>query len=245
MFDHPPPRPDAPTNPPPRWTTARLWAGALGVLGYIAAWVWGGLTTAGYDPMNQAISELFAVGAPARARIPLVAGLVFSGAAMVAIVPVLHRLLPGRGRLGPALVALAGLGTLAVAAAPCSAGCPGAEAGARDVAHTLAAGVGYLALVLAPVAFAWRLRSAMPRLAVWSAVLGGIALVGMTIRYLGLIEVAPGLQQRVFNTVADAWYLVVAVLLLRGCIPASSRTADDAPAARGREGAHGPRTAEG
>lgn len=197
------------------WVTTALWATIVGVTMYIAGWAVGGAVREGYDPIDQAISELFALGSPWSSRGPLLAGLLFSGTAMLLAAPALHRSLPGRGLLGPVLVAVAGLGTLAVAAAPCSAGCPGSMNGGIDRAHTIAAGVSYVPLVLAPVAFGWRLRRAMPRLAGWSVALGGIALVGLVVRYLGVVEDAPGLQQRLFNTVADLWYLLVAVVLLR------------------------------
>lgn len=210
----------------PRWVLAALWAGIAGVLAYVAAWALGGALRDDYDPMTQAISVLYAQGAPWPSRGPLIAGLLLSGFAMVALAPAFDRALPGRGRLGPLLVLVAGLGTLGVAVAPCSAGCPGAGAGGIDTAHTVAAGVGYLALVLAPLAFGWRLRHAMPRLAAWSWTLGGLALAGLVVRYLSPLDVAPGLQQRLFNTIADLWYLLVAVMLLRGrggVVPAGSQ----------------------
>ena len=193
-----------------------LWAGVLGLVAYIGGWALSDQLRPGHDPTRQAISELFAMGEPWASRGPVLAGLVVSGVAMAALAPALHRALPGSGRLGPGLVLVAGVGTLAVAATPCSPGCPGTQAGGIDAAHTLAAGVGYLALTLAPVAFAWRLRHTVPWLAAASAVLGGTALAGLAVRYLGVLEVAPGLQQRVFNTVADAWYLLVAAVLLVG-----------------------------
>ena len=200
----------------PRWVTGALWAAVVGVALYIAGWAVGGAVREGYDPVTQSISELFALGAPWSSRGPLLVGLVFSGVAMLVAAPALHHALPGRGRSGPVLVALAGLGTLAVAAAPCSAGCPGTANGGIDRAHAIAAGLSYLPLVLAPVAFGWRLRRAMPWLAVSSVTLGGVAFAGLIIRYLGIIDGAPGLQQRVFNTVADLWYLLVAAVLLAG-----------------------------
>jgi hypothetical protein len=111
-------------------------------------------------PSQQAISELFELGAPWSSRGLLVVGLGLSGVAFLLLAPVLDRRLPGEGRLGPVLVAVAGIGTLGVIAAPCSPGCPGADTTPFDLWHTVAAGVGYGALVLAPLAFAWRLRSA-------------------------------------------------------------------------------------
>jgi hypothetical protein len=46
-------------------------------------------------------------------------------------------------------------------------------------------------------------------------VIGGSAAVLFAVHVLGLLPGAPGLLQRVFNTLADAWYVLVAVWLLR------------------------------
>lgn len=199
----------------PAWVIGVTWAGLAGVVLYVAGWIVAGVARPGYAARDRAISELFELGAPWGSRWPLVAGLVLSGIALIAFAPALHRVLPGAGRTGPWLVAIAGLGTLAALAAPCTPGCPGPEGGALDTAHTLAAGTGYLALVLAPLAIGWRVRAAAPRLAAWSFVLGGVALAGFAVRFLGVLDVALGWQQRVFNTVADAWYVLVAVWILR------------------------------
>jgi hypothetical protein len=200
---------------PDRRERATLRFALLAVTAYVLGWLVAGRLRDGYDPAQQAISELFELGAPWTSRGLLYVGLALSGVAFLLLAPVLDRLLPGRGRLGPVLVALAGIGTLGIMAAPCSPGCPGAATTSFDLWHTVAAGVGYGALVLAPLAFAWRLRSVEPVLAGWSAVIGGVA-GGLFLAYLaGLFGTAPGLTQRVFNTIADAWYVLVVVWLLR------------------------------
>jgi hypothetical protein len=199
----------------PRWAVGAAWAGLVGVTLYVVGWALAGAVRPGYDAREQAISELFELGSPWSSRWMLVAGLVVSGVAMVVLAPALHRTLPGRSWVGPSLVTLAGLGTLAIVAAPCSPGCPGAGASPTDTAHGVAAGVGYVSLILAPLAVGWRVRRAAPRLAAWSFALGGLAVAGFVVRYLGVLEVAPGWQQRAFNTVADLWYVIVAVWILR------------------------------
>jgi hypothetical protein len=201
--------------PTPRWARAALWFGLFAVVLYVAGWAIAGQVRAGYDPREQAISELFELGAPWGSRGLLVAGLTLSGVAFLWLAPALDRLLPGRGRLGPALVAIAGIGTLGVVAAPCTPGCPGAETSVTDTWHAITAGTGYTALVLAPVAFAWRIRHEARSLAAWSVVLGGAGVVLFALYVVGAIETAPGLQQRLFNTVADAWYVLVAVWAIR------------------------------
>ncbi len=212
----------------PTWARAAAWAGLLGVVAYVVAWWVAGAVQPAYDASEQAISELFAVDAPSPWRPLLVAGLVISGIAMMLLAPALHRCLPGRGRTGPALVALSGLGTVAVAAAPCSPGCPGAGATTTDTAHAAAAALAYGALVCAPLVVAWRVRVADRRLATWSLALGGLAVAGLLVHYLGVVDAAPGFQQRAFNTIADLWYVLVAVRLLRA--PRSpARWAQDLP----------------
>jgi hypothetical protein len=192
-----------------------LWFGLLAVTLYVASWAVAGQVRAGYDPREQAISELFAQGAPSVSRLLLTVGLALSGIAFLVVAPALHRVLPGRGLLGPVLVVLAGIGTLGVIAAPCSEGCPGAGTTTTDLWHTVTAGGGYTALVLAPLAFAWRVRREAPHLAVWSALIGGASVALFALYVFGTIRAAPGLQQRVFNTTADAWYVLVAIWALR------------------------------
>jgi hypothetical protein len=197
------------------WVRAAMVFGPVAVTVYVAGWAVAGRLRAGYDPREQAISELFELGAPWVSRGPLAAGLALSGLAFLLLGPALDQALPGRGRLGPALVLVAGIGTLGVLAAPCSPGCPGAATSSTDLWHTIAAGIGYGALVLAPIAFAWRLRAVAPRLAGWSAGIGGTSVALFAVYVVGLVEAAPGFQQRLFNTLADAWYVLVAVWVLR------------------------------
>jgi hypothetical protein len=200
--------------PAPWWVRSTLWFGLIAVSVYVLGWLVAGRLRDGYDPRQQAISELFELGAPWSSRGLLVVGLALSGVAFLLLAPVLHRCLPGQGRLGPVLVAVAGIGTLGVIAAPCSPGCPGAATTPFDLWHTVAAGIGYGALVLAPIAFGWRLRTSERTLAGWSAVIGGVAGTLFLASLGGLFDGAPGLAQRVFNTIADAWYVLVVVWLL-------------------------------
>lgn len=200
--------------PLPGWVRLVLWTGLLAVAAYVAGWAVAGSLRAGYEPREQAISELFELGAPAASRAILVASLLLSGVVFLALAPALHRTLPGAGRSGPVLVAVAGIGTLGVVAAPCTPGCPGAASSTIDLWHTITAGTGYTALAAAPLAFGWRLRAAEPRLARWSAVVGGAAIVLFALHTLDLGLFAPGVQQRLFNTVADAWYVLIAAAIL-------------------------------
>jgi hypothetical membrane protein len=192
-----------------------LWVGVAGVLLYVGTWFTLGFLAEGYDPLQQAISELFDLGAPAWQRWTLASVLAVTGVALIPFGATLDRVLPGHGRLGPLLVVIAGVGTLLVAFFPCTDGCPPIGSSFTDTMHVVLAGGGYVGLVTAPLAFAWRLRATSWRgLALAGLVLGGVATVGFVVRNVG-VDVLPGLQQRVFNTLADGWYLVATVSALR------------------------------
>lgn len=205
-----------PAEPLPGWVRASMWVGLVAVTLYVAGWVVAGQVRPRYRPGDQAISELFEIGAPWASRGLLTVGLALSGVAFLLLGPALHRALPGESRLGPTLVVLAGVGTLGVLGAPCSAGCPGFGTTTTDTWHVVTAGLGYVALASAPLAFGWRVRRDAPRLARWSAIIGGVSVMLFAVHVAGLVPAATGLQQRVFNTAADAWYVLVAVWVLRG-----------------------------
>lgn len=199
----------------PAWVGGVALLGILGVTAYVAAWAIAGALWPAYAPTEQAISELFAIGAPQPGRGLVIAGLLLSGVALIVFAAALDRGLPGTGMAAPVCVALSGILTVAVVAFPCTEGCPGAGTTFTDTMHVVTAGGGYLALLVAPLFAAWRVRHAAPRLAAWSVVLGGIALAGFVVRNLGVADDLGGLQQRTFNTVADLWYVVVGLWLLR------------------------------
>ncbi len=200
-----------------------LVATIVGVPLYVVTWFAVGLATPGHEHHVDAISELFAVGAPAVQRATLTGVLVVTGLVLLPLGFVLDRALPGTGRLGVWLTTAAGVGTVAAAAFPCTAGCPGVGTTTTDTLHVVAAAGGYVGLVTAPLAWAWRLRGTDEgRLAALGAVLGGLATLGFVTRNLLGVDAYGGLQQRVFNTAADAWFVVAAV---RGLARGSARPA--------------------
>jgi hypothetical protein len=207
----------APTPPardavatPDRATVAVAVAGAAGVLLYVTAWAVAGTWIEGYDPVRDAISQTFAIGAPTAPRALMIVVLLVTGALLVAFGWALDRAMPGRGRAGPVAAAVSGVGTILAVVFPCSDGCPGFGTTTTDSLHVVVAGAGYVALILAPLFVARRVREHAPGLAAASAVLGGLALVGFVVRNLGIGDAYGGLLQRVFNTTADAWYLLAA-----------------------------------
>ncbi len=172
-----------------------LACGVAGPAAFVAAWAVGGLATAGYSPVGQAISQLAREGA---ATAPLMtAGFVAFGL----LVPVYARELPRGAR---AAATVSGLATLAVAALPLS------RAGMQpvDTWHAVAAGTGYAAQALAPLLAARALPARRASYAV-SALAGVCLAASVTFPQL------TGLLQRTGLTAVDAWYAAVALHLLR------------------------------
>lgn len=201
--------------PLPRWVLPTLVAGAVGVVGYVSAWALAGVWSEGYDPVRQAISELFALGAAARPAWLVRLALVVTGVVLVPFGWALHLTLPGTGLAGPILAGISGVATALIVVFPCTSGCPGIGASTTDTWHTLMAGTGYAALVLAPVAFGIRMRGHDDRFAALSIAVGLIAGIGFVARSFGLGSELTGLSQRVFNTLADAWYVLAAFVATR------------------------------
>lgn len=204
------------------------WFAIITLVLYISSWFVAGSLFPGYDPLEQAISETFAIGAPVFGRTFVSFGLAASGLGLIAFGWAGHHGLPGSSPVGPLLAALSGVMTVAVVAFPCTSGCPGFGTTFTDTWHVLTAGTGYTALILAPLLFGYRLRDHLPGFARVSFVLGGLALVGFLFRNLAGVDALGGLQQRTFNTIADLWYLAAGVVILRraGEGPGATVTAD-------------------
>lgn len=180
--------------------------GIAGPTAFVSAWVVGGLRTDGYDPLEQAISQLAREGAPTRAL--MTGGLVAFGV----LVP-LWAGTAARHLDAPALrwtISTAGLATLAVAALPLTRD-PG---GTQDALHAVTAGVGYVAMALTPLVAAAALRrSGRPTAAVLSAAVGAVSTAGL-IGTLAAPDLSGGMQ-RLGLTVVDLWHVVVAAAVLR------------------------------
>jgi hypothetical membrane protein len=172
---------------------------------FVGAWVAGGLLTEGYDPTVQAISQLAREGAATR---PLMtAGLVVFGLLIPVFAFGLARMLD-EPRLRVS-VSVAGLATLAVALLPLTRE-PG---GAQDTAHAVAAGIGYVGMAVSPLIGAAALRRlGRPGAAAVSAAVGVVSACALV---ASVLVDRSGLFQRLGLTVVDAWYVVMAVQLLR------------------------------
>ncbi len=186
---------------PQRSTRAPALAGIVGPAAFIAAWVSAGLLTAGYSPVDDAISRLAAVGAPT--RVLMTAGFVCFGVAVPAYALELRRHLGGAAWMG---AAVSGAATLGVALFPLGA------SAAIDGVHNAMAASGYLALVAVPLLGAGRLGQAgHPRAAVASLV---AAVVAGGCLAATLLVPAHGLYQRAGLTVVDVWLMASAFAII-------------------------------
>ena len=168
---------------------------------FVAGWAVLGARTAGYEPLEDAISRLAGEGAPTRTAMTL------SFVAFGLLLPLWGRTLARELRV-PALapvVAVAGLATLAVAALPLTR-----EGGsAQDAAHAVAALTGYVAMAATPLL-------ASRGLGRWAR--EASLLVGLTAAYALAWSAVTGSggHQRLGLTVVDAWHVAVAAgVLLR------------------------------
>jgi Protein of unknown function (DUF998) len=195
-----PATPPEPAPPPLSPATRRLALGGIvGVAGFVAAWALRGATRAGYSPLHDAISELAAAGAPGRGW--MTAGFVTFGIGVPLYALALRQALAGAAWLS---AVAAGVCTLAVAAAPL---------GDADLAHQVAAGSGYVALVLVPLLAAPRLRDrGEDRAAAASLAVGAVAAVALA---ASLLDPWHGASQRLGLGVVDAWIVVSAWRLWR------------------------------
>lgn len=185
--------------------------GIAGPVAFISAWALLGGRADRYDPTQDAISDLAALGAPSRPA--MTAGLLALGAGMtlygVALRP--HRMW--------VLPVLNGMTAVAVAALPLG--------GAYDRAHGVAAGLGYLTLAALPVVGGRHLRPLWARVSVVTGLVSGACLLAT------VLVPRDGLFQRLGLTVAHVWVVVSAVSLLR-----SPRRSSTTPPARARAARH-------
>ena len=184
-------------------------AAACGIaapVAFVSAWAVGGLRTEGYDPVEQAISQLAREGAPTRAL--MTSGLIAFGVLLPLWARTLADDLDAPRLRWP--VTVAGLATLAVAALPLTR----EEGGTQDTLHAVVAGTGYVAMAVTPlVASAALRRKGRKRAAAASLAVGAVSAASL-IGTLALPDVS-GLLQRLGLTVVDLWHVVAAIAVLR------------------------------
>lgn len=180
--------------------------GTAGPVAFVGAWLVGGLLRDGYDPLEQAISQLAREGTPDRGL--MTAGLVAFGVLLPVWAVVLGRVL-GSGAVRTA-AAVAGLATLAVAALPLTRE-PG---GTQDLLHALAAATGYVAMAATPLLAAGPLRRRGHRLAAIASTAVGLVSAACLVGTVALGSGGGGLQRAGLGVV-DAWHVVAATWVLR------------------------------
>jgi hypothetical protein len=173
--------------------------GIVGPLTFVGCWAIAGAVVHGYSPLDDAISDLAAVGAPT--RVAMTVGFVVFGIGLVAYGLALHPALAGGAWL--AAIATGGC-TIAVAATPL-----GGWSG--DAVHGTFAGLGYATIVLVPALSARELaargRTGWARTGWLTAAAAAGCLVAST---LGPTH---GAWQRLGLTVGDGWIVATAVAL--------------------------------
>jgi len=187
-----------------RRSTSRLaWGGVFGPAAFIGAWATGALVADDLSPIDEAISQLAAIGANTR---PLMtAGFVAFGVALPVYASALRRVVAG-----PAWITAAatGLSTIGVALAPLD------HSSAVDTVHGVFAGLGYLTLAATPLLAAKPLRraghGALARLGVLAGAAAGASLV------LSLTGLPTGLFQRLGLTAGDVWIVTSAAAMIGG-----------------------------
>jgi hypothetical protein len=149
-----------------------------------------GLIRPGYSPIDDPISRLAELGAVDRWIVTT--RMVSFGVGCALFAPLLKK----KARLALTVAAIASLG---VAAFPCTEGCGGTVA-FTDKAHTVSAGILYLALTLTPPLHS---RSALSKA---TGIVAGIALS------LHVLGIGPGgAFQRIGLTTNDAWIIATAI----------------------------------
>lgn len=183
-----------------RWSALGL---AAGPVAFVSVWAVGGSRTPGYSPVHDAISGIAAVGAPERGL--MTAGFVAYGAAVLAGTPALRRSVVGRA--WPAVV-VNGLATWGVAALPLDV----SQAG--DLAHGVAATIGYVSLAAAPALAAGPLARAGHHGAARASVAAAVAIGAFLV--LTTVADAKGLTQRTGLGIGDLWLVATGVALAIG-----------------------------
>lgn len=184
--------------------------GIAGPVAFVGAWLVGGLVRDGYDPVEQAISQLAREGAST--RVLMTAGLVGFGLLVPVWAVVLGRVLGSRAVTTAA--AVAGVATLAVAALPLTRE-PG---GTQDLLHAVAASIGYVAMAATPLLAAGPLRRRGHRTAATASLVVGLLSAACLVGTVAL-EAGSGALQRAGLGVVDAWHVVAAAWVLRRASP--------------------------
>ncbi len=173
----------------------------------------------GYSHFTQYISELGERGSSTELLMRY-AGFVLTGAMHVLFAaPLWTAFRPGKIASAPALLlALNGLGRVAAGLFPCEVGCAGPRVLLSQQLHTLAAGVGFFALIGAAVTAGMILRRQEGRgkLSAYSLASGLLGLVFLLLMTSSdESRAGTGLYERLSSGILSLWVLVLAAGLRR------------------------------
>lgn len=185
-----------------RGTRIAAVGGVLGPAAFVGAWAVLGATARGYEPIENPISRLAAVGAPTRPAMTI--GFLAFAAGVGAYASAVRADFDGATAAATAGTAVA---TVGIATLPL-----GAPNG--DGAHAVAAAAAYVTLAATPilgaVRYAKRRQLGMARLSRAVGILSGVALTASA-----LAPSRHGFYQRVGLTVGHLWIAATAVGILR------------------------------
>jgi Protein of unknown function (DUF998) len=175
--------------------------GVVGCVGFVVAWAVAGANTAGYSPVDDAISRLAAQHAPHRAF--MTPGFLAFGLGLPAYALALRRALPGWAWT---TAFATGASTIGVALAPL-------DTTAGDRFHSIFAIIGYITLAATPVlAIGAFVRRGAPGWARYSAITGAISGGALLATAAGPLH---GLLQRAGLGISDVWIVVTALQMWR------------------------------
>ncbi len=181
-----------------------------GVVVLTAGWVLAGVTTDGFDPVRQSISQLQREGTTT-GRAMTAAFLAFSLGAL-ALAPVVGRRVARAPQLALTVAALA---TAGAAASPLGE----VRGGMQDAVHLALGTAGYASLSVLPLLAGWALRGRAPRASAASLLLGALTSACL----LGTVpaEAVSGALQRAGFLAGHLWIagFAAAVLVSGSCAP--------------------------
>lgn len=177
--------------------------GVAGPSAFVAAWATAGALTDGYSPVEEVISQLAAVDAPARWL--MTAGFGCFGAAVLAYSVALRDALGGSAWVAAAVSGAATLGAGVFALGASSV---------TDVVHGAFATLGYMSLALTPVLAGHRLSARGHQAAATGSRMVGVLSAGCLLA--SAFVPIEGLMQRAGLTLAHGWIAASAIAIVRG-----------------------------
>ena len=184
-------------------------AGIIGPVLYTVTWIVLGFLDSTYSHTRDPISNLSAIGASYALVMTII---IFVFALLIVVFAYgLHRGLPSGFWLGPAVLAISGIGYAGIALAPLDL----ADLEATNLPHMISASVTVFAMMLAPIFLFSRLRrdSGWKNLSGYSIATTVLAFAFAILASLPAFVGWEGLMQRLVLAVVLVWMIVIAIRL--------------------------------